>query len=110
MVKRPPSKQGITPEKSTFRPPFCILLPPYSHPTLRRSQYMASALLDQAIDGPWTVQTARKLLAERAEDPVMYSPQDIRRRARTKIVATVGPASSDMAKLAELLQAGVDTF
>ena len=40
----------------------------------------------------------------------MYSPQDIRRRARTKIVATVGPASSDMGKLTELLQAGVDTF
>jgi pyruvate kinase len=40
----------------------------------------------------------------------MYSPQDIRRRARTKIVATVGPASSEMDKLAELLQSGVDTF
>ena len=40
----------------------------------------------------------------------MYSPQDIRRRARTKIVATVGPASSSPEKLAELLQAGVDVF
>ena len=40
----------------------------------------------------------------------MYSPQDIRRRARTKIVATVGPASSSPEQLAALLQAGVDTF
>ena len=40
----------------------------------------------------------------------MYSTQDIRRRARTKIVATVGPASQGPAQLAELAQAGVDVF
>lgn len=40
----------------------------------------------------------------------MQNQQDIRRRARTKIVATVGPASRDPAILAELMRAGVDVF
>jgi pyruvate kinase len=40
----------------------------------------------------------------------MYSSQDIRRRARTKIVATIGPASSSPDRIAELAQAGVDVF
>jgi pyruvate kinase len=40
----------------------------------------------------------------------MYSPQDIRRRARTKIVATVGPACSSFDQLRTLAQAGVDVF
>lgn len=40
----------------------------------------------------------------------MQNQQDIRRRARTKIVATVGPASRDPAVLVELMQAGVDVF
>ncbi len=55
-------------------------------------------LLDQA---PFT---------EIAIVPEMYSPQDIRRRARTKIVATVGPACSSPEQLRTLAQAGVDVF
>ncbi len=47
---------------------------------------------------------------EIATAPAMYSPQDIRRRARTKIVATVGPASSTHEQLAALAQSGVDVF
>ena len=70
----------------------------------------SSGLLDQATIATSTFQIARNLPAERAEQIAMYSPQDIRRRARTKIVATVGPASSDPEKLASLLQAGVDMF
>ncbi len=42
--------------------------------------------------------------------PAMYSPKDIRRRARTKIVATVGPACSAPDQLRVLAQAGVDVF
>jgi len=48
--------------------------------------------------------------AELALEPAMYSPQDIRRRARTKIVATVGPACSSPEQLLALAQAGVDVF
>jgi pyruvate kinase len=59
---------------------------------------MASMLLDQAT------------VTEFAIVPAMYSPQDIRRRARTKIVATVGPASCAPDQLAVLAQAGVDVF
>src|SRR5688572_1227240 len=40
----------------------------------------------------------------------MECSQDPRQRSRTKIVATVGPACADPAKLAELLRAGVDVF
>ena len=40
----------------------------------------------------------------------MTSPADIRGRARTKIVATVGPASSDPEMLRALAEAGVDVF
>jgi pyruvate kinase len=81
---------------------------------------MATALLEQATNWQSTDGTARNLPQtescsrsepnQLADYPAMYSPQDIRRRARTKIVATVGPASSEMSMLAELLQAGVDTF
>jgi pyruvate kinase len=35
---------------------------------------------------------------------------DVRQQARTKIVATIGPACSDREKLAELITAGVDVF
>jgi pyruvate kinase len=49
-------------------------------------------------------------LTEFAIVPAMYSPQDIRRRARTKIVATVGPACSSPEQLQSLAQAGVDVF
>ena len=49
-------------------------------------------------------------LTEIAIVPAMYSPQDIRRRARTKIVATVGPACSEPEQLRALAQAGVDVF
>src|SRR3990172_4744399 len=55
-------------------------------------------LLDQATTTEFAFTTA------------MYSPQDIRRRARTKIVATVGPASSDPDSLAKLARSGVDVF
>lgn len=48
--------------------------------------------------------------AEQLTTPAMYSPQDIRRRARTKIVATVGPACSSFELLLALAQAGVDVF
>lgn len=40
----------------------------------------------------------------------MLTSADVRGRARTKIVATVGPASSDPEMLAKLAQAGVDVF
>src|SRR6516164_9251691 len=71
---------------------------------------MATAIFDQAIDSLWTVQTASEPLAKQADNPAMYSPQDHRRRARTKIVATVGPASGKPEQLSQLLQSGVDTF
>jgi pyruvate kinase len=40
----------------------------------------------------------------------MNVPQDPRRRSRTKIVATVGPACAERAQLAALMEAGVDVF
>jgi pyruvate kinase len=40
----------------------------------------------------------------------MLSPDSIRERARTKIVATVGPACSDPEMLRYLVKAGVDVF
>jgi pyruvate kinase len=40
----------------------------------------------------------------------MNSPQDIRRRARTKIVATVGPACESYEQLRALARSGVDVF
>lgn len=58
----------------------------------------SSVLVDQAI------------ATEFLPPITMYSAQDIRRRARTKIVATVGPASSSFDQLRELVQAGVDVF
>lgn len=41
---------------------------------------------------------------------MMDAAQDIHQRARTKIVATLGPASADPRRLAELVRAGVDVF
>ena len=38
------------------------------------------------------------------------SPSDFRRSAQTKIVATVGPATTDLGKLVQLIEAGVDVF
>ena len=61
-------------------------------------------LLDQATTATKTA------TAELVKAPAMYSPQDIRRRARTKIVATVGPASSSPEQLKMLALAGVDVF
>ena len=40
----------------------------------------------------------------------MSTAQDSRRRSRTKIVATVGPACAERAQLAALVDAGVDVF
>lgn len=40
----------------------------------------------------------------------MLSSQDFSSRARTKIVATVGPATAEPAMLADLVRAGVDVF
>jgi pyruvate kinase len=40
----------------------------------------------------------------------MACSQDPRQRSRTKIVATVGPACADPARLAELVRAGADVF
>lgn len=40
----------------------------------------------------------------------MLSPQDVRNHARTKIVATVGPASCSPDCIAELVHSGVDVF
>src|SRR5688500_13438085 len=40
----------------------------------------------------------------------MHRAQDFRLRSRTKIVATVGPATSQPERLADLLRAGVDVF
>lgn len=42
--------------------------------------------------------------------PTSTSSQPVHQRARTKIVATVGPACSSVEKIGELLQAGVDVF
>lgn len=39
-----------------------------------------------------------------------YTPQEIENRARTKIIATVGPACADPEMLVRLAQAGVDVF
>lgn len=43
-------------------------------------------------------------------EPTMSSKQSAFHRARTKIVATVGPACSRPEKLTELIEAGVDVF
>lgn len=43
-------------------------------------------------------------------DTMSYTPQEIKNRARTKIVATVGPACSELETLVSLVQAGVDVF
>jgi pyruvate kinase len=40
----------------------------------------------------------------------MDSPYDPRLRSRTKIIATIGPATSDPAQIAGLVRAGVDVF
>jgi pyruvate kinase len=40
----------------------------------------------------------------------MTQPQTIRRRRQTKVVATLGPASSDPQRIRELFVAGVDVF
>jgi pyruvate kinase len=53
---------------------------------------------------------AQAPLAEVAIVPAMNSPQDIRRRARTKIVATVGPACESYEQLRALARSGVDVF
>jgi pyruvate kinase len=45
-----------------------------------------------------------------SEPTTMDSSYDPRLRSRTKIVATIGPASSEPARLAELVRAGVDVF
>jgi len=42
--------------------------------------------------------------------PSVAAPSVLKNRARTKIVATVGPACRDEARLAELVSAGVDVF
>lgn len=42
--------------------------------------------------------------------PTMETSQEHRHRARTKIVATIGPACADPDDLARLVQAGVDVF
>src|SRR5262245_15096658 len=74
-------------------------LSPYSQPQADRPQYM------------FTQQLARQAtVREFALGPKMHPPHDVRHRARTKIVATIGPASSSPAMLRKLLQAGVDVF
>ena len=40
----------------------------------------------------------------------MFTQEDIRHRARTKIVATIGPASSGPEKITQLVKGGVDVF
>ena len=40
----------------------------------------------------------------------MDRAHDLRLRSRTKIVATVGPATSQPERLADLVRAGVDVF
>jgi pyruvate kinase len=45
-----------------------------------------------------------------SRDCSMISPRDMLERARTKIVATVGPASANEECLTRLVQAGVDVF
>ena len=112
MVEGHPANQAVRAVEATLftASPQPYTTRAYSQSTHRRSQYMATGLLDQATNQQFIPVTARNLHFEGVECAAMYSPQDIRRRARTKIVATVGPASSDTEKLTELLQAGVDVF
>ncbi|MGI9457199.1 MAG: pyruvate kinase [Aeoliella sp.] len=58
---------------------------------------------------PATGATYKPVAASPAKNP-MLSQEDIRDRARTKIVATVGPASWDPVCIAELVASGVDVF
>lgn len=54
-----------------------------------------------------TMSTTSMLTQSAPATPAIRTPYD---RARTKIVATVGPACSSESQLAELIQAGVDVF
>lgn len=72
---------------------------PYSQSPCQKAQYMSTATLF----GQATVQ-------EYFLPSTMEQSQDPRQRSRTKIVATIGPASSDPQSLADLVRAGVDVF
>lgn len=51
-----------------------------------------------------------QLTPERQLSPIMQTSDELRSRARTKIIATIGPASSDPAMIAALARAGADVF
>ena len=91
-----------------------------------RSRYRRAALMDRAADrlhrpGPSATAGAVPALAPRADDRrptdpgaarrvLATKPEPMRRLRRTKIVATLGPASSEQPVIDRLFAAGADVF
>jgi len=90
----------------------------YDH-RLFRGRYQRAALLDGAVDGHRRTSARAPIASARA--PWKFAPTDdvvaagrrrptMRRLRRAKIVATLGPASSNADMIAQLFKAGADVF
>src|ERR1043165_3883089 len=79
---------------------------------LLRGRHLGAALLDRAADRVDDRPAGIAIPAERGaiRDARSAEAEQMRRLRRTKIVATLGPASSDQAVIARLFQAGADVF
>jgi pyruvate kinase len=86
---------------------------------LFRGRYQRAALLDGAVDGHRRTSARAPIASARA--PWKFAPTDdvvaagrrrptMRRLRRAKIVATLGPASSNADMIAQLFKAGADVF